>query len=359
MTLVQHMSYDAPINVLPFRQGGAVRSTASGESAMQVIAITGGKGGVGKTNIAVNLAVSMSMEGLDVMLFDADLGLANVDIVLGMQIKHTLADVVSGDKTLADVVVDGPEGLRVIPAASGVAQMVDMQSTDQETLIQQLSDQLMPPDVLIVDTGAGIDQTVQTFVAACQTAVLVVCDEPASLTDAYALMKDAGMWAGATVTASEAEEHEFACIQLHHTMMGRQIVKEVGLETFLNEPAKGKGGWNNRIEFETHKGPLSPDETNLWQDFDHETGHFWNLSIDLNKCLGCGACVIACHAENNVPVVGKEEIRRSRDMHWLRIDRYYSSDMTDELAEEQGIGVIDKFKGMEDPAVEPQVVFSR
>jgi flagellar biosynthesis protein FlhG len=156
---------------------------------MQVIAITGGKGGVGKTNIAVNLAVSMSMDGLDVMLFDADLGLANVDIVLGMQIKHTLADVVSGAKTLADVVVDGPEGLRVIPAASGVAQMVDMQSADQEMLISQLSGQLMPPDVLIVDTGAGIDQTVQTFVAACQTAVLVVCDEPASLTDAYALMK--------------------------------------------------------------------------------------------------------------------------------------------------------------------------
>ena len=189
MTLVQHMSYDAPMNVLPFRQGGAVRSTASGESGMQVIAITGGKGGVGKTNIAVNLAVSMSMEGLDVMLFDADLGRANVDIVLGMQIKHTLADVVSGDKTLADVVVDGPEGLRLIPAASGVAQMVDMQSADQEKLIQQLSEQLIPPDVLIVDTGAGIDQTVQTFVAACQTAVLVVCDEPASLTDAYALMK--------------------------------------------------------------------------------------------------------------------------------------------------------------------------
>ena len=196
--MLQHISYDAPHNVVPLRHGGMMRSVvnkassagrASRDSAMQVIAVTGGKGGVGKTNIAVNLAVSMSMEGLDVMLFDADLGLANVDIVLGMQIKHTLADVVSGDKTLADVVVDGPEGLRVIPAASGVAQMVEMQSADQETLIRQLSDQLMPPDVLIVDTGAGIDQTVQTFVAACQTAVLVVCDEPASLTDAYALMK--------------------------------------------------------------------------------------------------------------------------------------------------------------------------
>ena len=196
--MFQQMSYDAPKYVVPHRHSSMMHSAvnragssgmASRDNAMQVIAVTGGKGGVGKTNIAVNMAVSMSMEGLDVMLFDADLGLANVDIILGMQIKHTLADVISGNKVVADVVVDGPEGLRVIPAASGVAQMVEMQRTDQETLIRQLSDQLMPPDVLIVDTGAGIDQTVQTFVAACQTAVLVVCDEPASLTDAYALMK--------------------------------------------------------------------------------------------------------------------------------------------------------------------------
>jgi flagellar biosynthesis protein FlhG len=196
--MFQQMSYDAPKYVVPHRHSSIMHSVvnragssgmASRDNAMQVIAVTGGKGGVGKTNIAVNMAVSMSMEGLDVMLFDADLGLANVDIILGMQIKHTLADVISGNKGVTDVVVDGPEGLRVIPAASGVAQMVEMQKTDQETLIRQLSDQLMPPDVLIVDTGAGIDQTVQTFVAACQTAVLVVCDEPASLTDAYALMK--------------------------------------------------------------------------------------------------------------------------------------------------------------------------
>ena len=165
--MLQHMRYDtvgAESHMLSF---GSVRSLVARGNGMQVIAITGGKGGVGKTNIAVNLAVSMSMEGLDVMLFDADLGLANVDVVLGMQPKHTLADVVSGEKTLADVVVDGPEGLRVIPAASGVANMVEMQGSDQERLIRQLSDQLLPPDVLIVDTGAGIDQTVQTFVAAC------------------------------------------------------------------------------------------------------------------------------------------------------------------------------------------------
>ncbi len=218
--MLHHMSYDRSIAGLPQGYPGVVRSIVTRGNAMQVIAITGGKGGVGKTNIAVNLAVSMSMEGLDVMLFDADLGLANVDVVLGMQPKYTLADVVSGEKTLADVVVDGPEGLRVIPAASGVAKMVEMQSSDQERLIRQLSDQLIPPDVLIVDTGAGIDQTVQTFVAACQSAVLVVCDEPASLTDAYALMK-------VLRAKKDIRRFEILANQVDNPLQGKQLFERI------------------------------------------------------------------------------------------------------------------------------------
>ena len=218
--MLHHMSYDTGIARLPQGYPGVVRSMVSRGNAMQVIAVTGGKGGVGKTNIAVNLAVSMSMEGLDVMLFDADLGLANVDVVLGMQPKYTLADVVSGEKTLADVVVDGPEGLRVIPAASGVAKMVEMQSSDQEHLVRQLSDQLMPPDVLIVDTGAGIDQTVQTVVAACQSAALVVCDEPASLTDAYALMK-------VLRAKKDIRRFEILANQVDNPLQGKQLFERI------------------------------------------------------------------------------------------------------------------------------------
>ena len=218
--MLQHMSYDTSMTGLPQCYPGVVRSMVSRGNAMQVIAVTGGKGGVGKTNIAVNLAVSMSMEGLDVMLFDADLGLANVDVVLGMQPKYTLADVVSGEKTLADVVVEGPEGLRVIPAASGVAKMVEMQNSDEERLIRQLSDQLIPPDVLIVDTGAGIDQTVQTFVAACQSAVLVVCDEPASLTDAYALMK-------VLRVKKDIRRFEILANQVDNPVQGKQLFERI------------------------------------------------------------------------------------------------------------------------------------
>ncbi len=155
---------------------------------------------------------------------------------------------------------------------------------------------------------------------------------------------------------SNTDEHGFACIQLTHTMMGRKIVNETDLATYLDDDISVHD-WNHEHTYATYKGNVTSDKADLWQEHDKTTGHFWNLSIDLNSCIGCGACIIACHAENNVPVVGKEEIRRSRDMHWLRIDRYYSSDMTDEVAEEEGIGAIAKNRAMEDAAENPQVVF--
>ena len=156
---------------------------------MQVVAVTGGKGGVGKTNVAVNLSVALAKQGKDVVLFDADLGLANVDLLMGLAVRYTLADVVSGQKTLNEILLTDSTGVRVIPAASGISEMTDLSDQNRAELIRAMSEQLTAPDVMIVDTGAGIDDTVQTFVAACQVPVLVVCDEPASLTDCYALIK--------------------------------------------------------------------------------------------------------------------------------------------------------------------------
>lgn len=148
-------------------------------------------------------------------------------------------------------------------------------------------------------------------------------------------------------------EYEFAATQLHHTMMGRDLVKETTLADYILDPSSG----NKQAKYLTYKGKQPADEVTLWDDHDHKTGHFWNQSIDLSLCTGCAACVIACHAENNVPVVGKEEIRKSRDMHWLRIDRYFSSEMTKQKAADENVSTIDMYSEMEDPSENPQVVF--
>jgi molybdopterin-containing oxidoreductase family iron-sulfur binding subunit len=172
--------------------------------------------------------------------------------------------------------------------------------------------------------------------------------------NAYSLMKSGSAYVVAKVTLAE-DEHEFASVQLGNTMMGRKIVNETTLATFLAD-STGKS-WNEKAEFHTLQGTVNANEANLWPDHDHKTMHMWNMSIDLNSGIGCGACVVACHIENNVPVVGKDEVRRFRDMHWLRIDRYYSSDTSHESAEADGVGVMAKYAAMEVPSASPEVVF--
>ncbi|HZD84016.1 MAG TPA: 4Fe-4S dicluster domain-containing protein [Candidatus Angelobacter sp.] len=117
--------------------------------------------------------------------------------------------------------------------------------------------------------------------------------------------------------------HDFSCIQLQNTSVGRNsIASETDLEIFLNQP---KENWNKKEKIYIYNGNITPEGVTIWSEQDSSQGHHFNISVDLNSCIGCGACVISCNVENNVPVVGKEEIRKSRDMHWLRIDRYYST----------------------------------
>ena len=169
-----------------------------------------------------------------------------------------------------------------------------------------------------------------------------------------------------TVTMEKAGGiHEFACTQLQNTMMGRDIIRETTLEIFNT---KDVHEWNAMPEVskDHEEIPVTSPDADLWTSFDRSIGHHFNLAIDLNACTGCGACVIACHAENNVPVVGKEEIRKSRNMHWLRIDRYYSSEESfdADLQKKENAsglfgetGVKDVLSELEDPAANPQVAF--
>ncbi len=156
---------------------------------IRAIAVTGGKGGVGKTNVSVNLAVALADLGRRVMVLDADLGLANIDVVLGLHPEYDLSHVLRGERTLEEVVIEGPSGIKIVPAASGIRQMAELSQAEHAGLIRGFSDLSSDLDVLIVDTAAGISDTVISFSRAVQELIVVVCDEPASITDAYAMIK--------------------------------------------------------------------------------------------------------------------------------------------------------------------------
>ncbi len=156
---------------------------------VKVIAVTGGKGGVGKTLTAVNLGAALARSGRSTMLLDADLGLANVDVLLGLNARQNLEHVVNGDCGLEDVILTASSGLRVVPASSGSFTMATLGRAQHAGLVHAFSQLFEPLDVLLIDTAAGLGDDVVTFSEAAQRVVVVVCDEPASLTDAYALIK--------------------------------------------------------------------------------------------------------------------------------------------------------------------------
>ena len=172
------------------RMGNATQAMqAVAHNSVRCIAITGGKGGVGKTNISINLATTLSKLNKRVVLLDADLGLANVDVVLGLNPAKNLSHVIENDCDLEDILIEGPEGIKIIPASSGVKRMANLNSLEQSGLISafnSISEQL---DIMIIDTAAGINDSVVNFSRAAGEVVVVVCDEPASIADAYALIK--------------------------------------------------------------------------------------------------------------------------------------------------------------------------
>ena len=180
--------------------------------------------------------------------------------------------------------------------------------------------------------------------------------------NAYPMMGTSGNYyinlaLNANVTKT-SKKYKMASTQTHHTMMGRDIIKETSFKEYLINPRSG----NPKKTMHTNVKDISPtghadiDKIDYWKDF-KTINHRWGLSIDLNSCTGCGACIVACHIENNVPVVGKREVHLSRDMHWLRIDRYYTSDADESHRYEEGIYNLSQVKKQEIPSNNPKVAF--
>lgn len=169
-------------------QAAGLRSTGR-HRPVQVVAVASGKGGVGKTNVSVNLAAARALAGQKVWLLDADLGLANIDVLLGLNPRSNLSHVLNGECELDDVVLSGPAGLKIVPAASGIQHMASLSAAECSGVIHAFSELSEQMDMLVVDVAAGIHSSVTMFARAAHEVLVVVCDEPASVTDAYALIK--------------------------------------------------------------------------------------------------------------------------------------------------------------------------
>ncbi len=159
------------------------------DTQLRTFAVTSGKGGVGKTNLVVNLSLELIRAKRRVLLIDADLGLANVDVLLGLTPRYSMRDVLSGDKSINDVLVQGPGGLQILPGASGVSELSSLSTDEKLLLLQQLDTVESEADTVIVDTAAGISDMVLYFNIAVQERIVIATGEPTSLTDAYALIK--------------------------------------------------------------------------------------------------------------------------------------------------------------------------
>ena len=159
------------------------------QSSAKAIAITSGKGGVGKSNVAVNLGIAMAQRGQRVVLLDADLGLANVDVLCGITPRRTIEHVLDGRASLREVMVPGPGGFMLVPGASGVAGLADLDPSQRRHLLRELTRLERESDVILVDTGAGIGSSVVGFAVAAERVVVVCTPEPTSITDAYGMIK--------------------------------------------------------------------------------------------------------------------------------------------------------------------------
>lgn len=176
-------------NIKPNSDGSQESIGVSMKKKTRVITVTSGKGGVGKTNISINLGLVLSELGNKVVVIDADFGLANVDVVLGIMPEYNLLDVISDDKEITDILTEGPNGIKFISGGSGVEELIKLEKWQLDKFMEKMSQLDDIADIIIIDTGAGLSENVLSFVMAADEIILVTTPEPTSITDAYALIK--------------------------------------------------------------------------------------------------------------------------------------------------------------------------
>ena len=199
------------------------------QQPVQVIAVTSGKGGVGKSNVTVNLAVTLAQGGEEVMVMDADMGLANIDVLLGLTPGQNLSHVINGECTLEETIIEGPSGIKIVPASSGIAMMSDLTPAQNAGVIRSFSELTEPVDILLIDTAAGLSDSVVSYTRAAREVIVVVCDEPASITDAYAMIKVMNRDYG-------VERFHVLANQAHGAQQGRELYNKLARvsEKFLD-----------------------------------------------------------------------------------------------------------------------------
>ena len=162
-------------------------------SNARVIAVTSGKGGVGKSSVSINLAVQFTKMGKKVIILDADFGLANIEVMFGVIPKYNLSDLMASGREISEIITEGPEGIKFISGGSGIAKLVNLDKEQVKRLVNKMSELENMADVIIIDTGAGISSTVMEFLVASPETIIVTTPEPTSITDSYALLKALSM----------------------------------------------------------------------------------------------------------------------------------------------------------------------
>jgi flagellar biosynthesis protein FlhG len=206
-----------------------LKEKSENKKYVKTIAVASGKGGVGKTNVVANLAIALKKLGKDVLIMDADLGLSNIDVLLNVAPRYTIQQVLNGEMRLHDILIDGPKGIKILPASSGVQELTSLNEFQRLRVLEEFDSFDCNVDVLLIDTAPGISENVAFFCIAAQEIIIITSQEPTALTDAYALIK---------VLCTRYQEKEFLIIvnSVKNSQEGFEVFRRLALvtERFLN-----------------------------------------------------------------------------------------------------------------------------